>query len=240
MKSTSLTVSLSFIVMLFLTNGSLMSQEIHMLEYTTSPDHSNDIDKVGQCVLKNELKGDILTVELLSRNMQYSVTPKFTTTYKKGILRITPVLPTTKLKDTVYYDKVKKKNITMHGLRMDYSVYIDGLGPKAKREVFRLKGFKSCPKSIFMNDEYYPNCPEKDVEYMIYQGYTINRINANGYKQGLWITFYDTGEIHERKQYVNGSLEGGKTYDKNGKDLHYIGEFEHGIGSMRIDSIDNK
>jgi len=68
----------------------------------------------------------------------------------------------------------------------------------------------------------------------------LNRINANGYKQGWWISFYDTGEIHERKLYLNGAFQGGKTYDKSGKDLHYIGEFEHGVATLQMDSLMNK
>lgn len=46
--------------------------------------------------------------------------------------------------------------------------------------------------------------------------------------------------MNERKQYVNGAFQGGKTYDKNGKYLHYIGEFSGGVGSVQVDSPFNK
>lgn len=228
------------LLLVIVANGFLLSQDIRLVEYKSEPDHSKNIDKTGPCVLKKELKGDVLTVELLSRNMQYSVTPNYTMTYKKGVLRITPVLPETRLPDTVYYDKKLRKKVILHSLRMDYSVYSDLMGPKAKREVFRFKGFKSCPQSIYLNTIFYPACPGKDIEFRIYKGDTINRINGNGYKQGLWITFYDTGEVHERKRYVNGAFQGGKTFDKAGKDLHYVSESEGGISSFQVDSLFNK
>lgn len=231
---------LIFGILLVFSIGILLSQNVQLIDYTSFPDHSRNIDKVGKCVLSKELKGDILTVELFSSNMQYSVKPKFEFTYRNGILRITPVLPMTQLKDTVYYDKVQKKKVTMHTTRMDYSIHFDGLGPKAKREVFRFKGFKRCPKLIYLNNDLYPNCPGKEIEYRIYKGDTINRINANGYKQGLWISFYDSGEIHEKKQYNNGSFQGGKTFDKKGKDLHYVSESAGGITSLQFDSVINK
>ena len=227
-------------MLLTFSTDTVLSQEIRLIDYTSSPDYSMNIDKVGKCVLKKALEGDILTLELFSTNTQYSVKPKFEFTYGKGILRIETKLPMTQLKDTVYYDKVQKKKITMHAVRMDYSINVDVLGPKAKREVFRFKGFKECPTSVYLNDELYPNYPERDIEYRTYKGQIINRINSNGYKEGLWITFYDTGEVYERKQYNNGAFQGGKTYDKNGKDLHYVTESEGGITSFQSDSLMTK
>jgi antitoxin component YwqK of YwqJK toxin-antitoxin module len=47
-------------------------------------------------------------------------------------------------------------------------------------------------------------------------------INVDGYKDGMWITCYETGEIKVKYFYNNGSYLGGTTYDKNGKDLHYL------------------
>lgn len=156
--------------LLVVLSGSMMlSQNIRLVDYRSEPDNSKNIDKTGPCVLKKELRGDVLTLELLSRNMQYSVTPNYTITYKKRVLQITPVLPQTQLPDTVYYDKKTKKMVTMHRIRMDYGVHVDGLGPEAKREVFRLKGFKSCPVSIYLSNDLYPNCQGKDIEYRIYK-----------------------------------------------------------------------
>jgi antitoxin component YwqK of YwqJK toxin-antitoxin module len=42
-------------------------------------------------------------------------------------------------------------------------------------------------------------------------------INANGYKHGTWIEFYDTGEIETKREYKNGQLIVGYCYDKQGK-----------------------
>lgn len=218
----------------------LLSQNIRFIDYTSFPDHSKNYDKVGNCVLKKTLAGDILTVELLSQNMQSNRKPEYAFTYRNGILRISTVWPESKGKDTIYYDKVKKKKVTMHTGILMVDSHFDMLGPKAKREVFRFNGFKRIPYKIYLNENLYPNCPVKDISFKIYKEIVINRINADGKKDGLWITFYDTGEVFERKQYKNGAFEGGKTYDKNGKDLHYVGEFEGGVGSVQMDSLINK
>ena len=220
-------------------NGILYSQDIRLIDYISYPDHSKNIDKVGECVMKKILHGDTLTVELLSRNMKYSVKPTIEFTYRYDTLTISYKLPY-KNRDSIYFDANKNKYDTLHIEEMNYSVSVNGFGPKAKREVFRFTGFKKLPVSIWISKDCYPECPIKDIEYRIYKGNKINRINANGFKQGLWISFYDTGEIHEKKQYNNGVLLVGKIYDKNGKSLHYVGEFEGGVGSLQVDSLSNK
>ena len=88
----------------------LLSQDIRLIDYMSFPDHSKNYDKVGNCVLKKTLTGDILTVELLSQNMQSNRKPEYAFTYRNGILKISTVWPESKKgKDTVYYDKVQKK-----------------------------------------------------------------------------------------------------------------------------------
>jgi len=220
--------------------GRLFPQQIAFIGYTSFPDHSKNYDRVGNCVLKKTINGDILTVELFSQNMQSSKTPDFKCTYRYGKLKISTVWPESRGKDTVYYDKIQKKKVIMHFYTQVSEIHFNVLGPKAKREVFRFKGLKDIPVKIYLNDTFYPDCPVTDISYRIYKGMVINRINADGNKDGLWITFYDTGEINEKKHYKNGAFLDGKTYDKNGKDLHYVGEFEGGIGSVRIDSLINK
>ena len=226
--------------LIVISTGILLSQGIHFIDYTSSPDHSKNYDRVGNCVLKKTLTGDILTVELLSQNMQSSIKPVFEFNYRKGILKISAIWTETKGKDSVYFDKVTNRKVIMHSAISTINMHYSLMGPKAKREVFRFKGFKHKPEMIYLNDTFYPDCPIKDISYRIYKGVVINRINADGNKDGWWITFYDTGEINEKKQYKNGAFLDGKTYDKNGKDLHYVGEFEGGIGSVRIDSLINK
>ena len=223
-----------------ISTGILLSQSIHFIDYTSFPDQTKNYDRVGNCVLKKTLTGDILTVELLSQNMQSSIKPKFEFNYRKGILRISAITIEIKGKDSVYFDKVTNKKVTMHSAISTIDMHFSPMGPKAKREVFRFTGFKRIPVKIYLNDIFYPDCPVKDISYRIYKGMVINRINADGNKDGMWITFYDTGEINEKKQYENGAFLDGKTYDKTGKDLHYVGEFEGGIGSVRIDSLINK
>ena len=62
------------------------------------------------------------------------------------------------------------------------------------------------------------------MPYLIYKGDKINVINKNGYKEGRWIEFYDTGEILKIKNYQNGRFINGHLYDKTGKTTHIIDE----------------
>ena len=120
------------------------------------------------------------------------------------------------------------------------SIYVDELAPKGKIETFRFKGFKKCPSTIYLNGIYYKKCPTEDIESKTYNGNIINRINKNGFKEGVWLQFYETGELREKKYYENGKLLNGKTFDRNGKDLHYISESSGSITSLQIDSLFNK
>lgn len=192
-----------------------------LIDYDSKSYSLKKIEYVRECVLSNHLSKDTLTIELLSRNMQFSQKPDLDFIVKNDTLNIT-VKP-----------KIRQK-------KMLSSIYVDELAPKGKIETFRFKGFKKCPATIYLNGIYYKKCPTEDIESKIYNGNIINKINKNGFKEGAWLQFYETGELREKKYYENGRLLNGKTFDRNGKDLHYISESSGSITSLQTDSLFNK
>jgi len=48
----------------------------------------------------------------------------------------------------------------------------------------------------------------KAQEFKVFAGDTINYIDTNGIKQGLWYSFLKSGQIYDQKYYVNDKLHG--------------------------------
>jgi hypothetical protein len=103
-------------------------------------------------------------------------------------------------------------------------------GPDFQRIEYVLTGFKKVPKAFKFDYSNLCDCPTKSIKFEICDNDTINMTNANGYKHGTWVEFYDTGEIRKRKRYCNGELLEGYLYDKNGKATHTLKEEAMGIG----------
>lgn len=212
---------------------------IQLIDYNSTSYSVKNFEYVRECILSNHLSNDTLTIELLSENYQYS-NPEISFYLKNDTLNLTVRIKTIQKKDTLIYNKKENKYETMHSMEMQGSIHVDMLAPKGKKETFRFKGFKKCPTTIYLNGMSYKKCPTEDIESKKYNGNIINRINKDGFKDGIWFQFYETGEIREKKYYENGRLTNGKTYDKNGKDLHYISESSGSIVSVQIDSLTNK
>jgi len=221
------------------TNDLIEHNPIQLIDYHSESYILKKFEYVGECVLSNHLSKDTLTIELLSRNMQFSQQPDVDFILKNDTLNIT-IYPKYRQKDSIVYNKVDNRYDTIHLVHMAFDISSDMLAPKGKIETFRFKGFKKCPATIYLNGIYYKNCPTEDIESKIYNGNIINRINKNGFKEGVWLEFYETGELREKKYYENGRLLNGKTFDRNGKDLHYIYESSGSIITIKTDSLPNK
>ena len=90
-------------------------------------------------------------------------------------------------------------------------------GPDIQRIHYTFVGFDKVPKTIRFLDSTLCDCPTKPIKFEICDNDTINMINANGYKHGNWVEFYDTGEMQTKREYKNGQLVLGYFYDKQGK-----------------------
>jgi len=252
LKTKSLTIIISFFIIgLYFscskaTTHSIKEKKIkelnsiQLIDYNSASYGLKKFEYVRECILNNHLSNDTLTLELLSENMQFSQKPEIKFILHNDTLNITVQVKTVQKKDTKIYNKKEKKYETMHTFEMQGDIHVDMLAPKGKIETFRFKGFKKCPTTIYLNGIYYKKFQTKDIESKTYNGNIINRINMNGFKDGVWLEFYETGELREKKYYENGSLINGKTFDKNGKDLHYVSESSGSIVSFQTDSLFNK
>jgi len=208
---------------------------IKSIDYNSVPYSLKNFDYVGECILSNSLSNDTLTIELLSQNIQLSKKPYLEFIFKNDTLSIIR-RPESRQKNTIIYNKEKNRYDTLHFVEMD-RMEIRELDPKYKLETFIFYKQRKCPTTIYVNEKLYKNCPTKDVEYKTYNGKIINRINKNGFKDGIWLQFHETGKVSEEKYYDNGRFIRGNTFDRAGKNLHYVSESSSGIVSLQIDSL---
>jgi len=116
---------------------------------------------------------------------------------------------------TTVYNKSNHKTEIYITRKMTF--YTLNGGSDIQRIQYTLTGFEKVPKAFKFNDSDLCDCPTKPVRFEIWKNDTINMINANGYKQGNWLEFYDTGEIQSKREYKNGQFVVGYNYDKKGK-----------------------
>jgi len=202
-------------------------------EYNTASYSLKDLKYVGECILSNRLSNDTLTIELLSE-LRYYTKSHLEFFFNNDTLNITRIPET---RDTVIYNKGKNRYDTVVIVDIRCNIEIGSLNPNYKLETFRFYKRKSKPTTIYVNGKLYKNCPTKDIEFKTYNGKIANRINKNGFKDGLWLQFHENGKIKEVKYYENGMFLKGKTFDINGKDLHYVSESSGRIETLQIDSL---
>lgn len=203
--------------------NSTNSQKYRILSITKQVDHSKDFSKTGYCYDLNKIIGDTLVVQFYTQNIKNptkGVTDSFS--YHNDILNFHDAYRVQKVRDSVYYNPKTKKKEILHMLESS-SISIDGWNPYQKR-IYTLVGFKKAPSVIQYNEISLCGCPNKPLKFELYKNDTINMLNANGLKEGVWIEFYSTGEIMKRKKYKNGNPLGGYWYDKTGKATHRIQE----------------
>lgn len=208
------------------------------LDYNSASYSLKNFDYVGECVLSNTLLSDTLTIELLTQNIQYAEKPHLEFVFNKDTLNITRGAEI-RQKDTIIYNKEKNRYDTLHFIEMS-RMEIRELDPKYKLETFRFYKHRKKPTTIYVNGKLCKNCSTKDIEFKIYKGKIVNRINKDGYKDGVWLQFHENGKIKVKKYYEKGVFLGGKTFDMNGKDLHYVSESSGGIEYSQTDSQFNK
>jgi antitoxin component YwqK of YwqJK toxin-antitoxin module len=201
--------------------NSTNSQKYRILSVTKQVDHSRDFNKTGYCYDLNKIIGDTLVVQFYTQNIKNvtkGVTDSFS--YHNDILNFHDAYKVRQLKDSIFYNPKTKKKETLH---MYESVQLEGDGWHLhQKRTYTLVGFKKAPSVIQYNDVSLCGCPNKPLKFELYKNDTINMLNANGLKEGVWIEFYSTGEIMKRKRYKNGNPLGGYLYDKTGKVTHII------------------
>jgi hypothetical protein len=104
------------------------------------------------------------------------------------------------------------------GLASLHSDCVDGYD--TRRNEYTFTGFQRIAAVIRFENAIVCDCPTRPIGFEIFNNDTINVINANGLKQGVWISFFDTCEKEMEMYYDKGVFTGGKLFDKKGNDRH--------------------
>jgi hypothetical protein len=208
----------AFILLVFFFIESIYSQDYQMISSTYKPDNSKDCRKIGNCISEKFLEDDILYLTLYFDNHCQDLS---------------------KLHDTfnIINDTLQ---ITLRS-KGDHLIYSECIGGyDTRRAEYKLIGIKYMPRILMLNNVVLIDCPSKPFSFEIFKNDTINMINANGRKHGLWLSFFENGAIHEKKYYDSGRFLGGTSFDQNGNDLHIVNDDSDGIITFHSDTLQTK
>lgn len=206
------------------------AQSCRIISITKSADHSKDFAKTGFCYDINRFEGDYLEVQFYTARV-INKTPGFydAVSYSNGVLNFYDGYKYPMYKDSVFINKKTKKSKVIR-LMQSQSIEINQREPYEKR-FYILAGIKTLPLEIQYNGQSLCSCSSNVLKFELYQSDTINVINANGLKAGVWLEFFNTGKVMKKRIYKNGNLLGGFIYDQSGKITHRIeaSDFETAI-----------
>ena len=189
------------------------------------PENSKDCRKTGNCISEKSLSHDTLKVTFYTDNQDRNLND-FRDSFTLDHDTLSLNLINTAIKTTYVFNTEKNKTDTVETVQMTMLNRMDDSYDTRLNE-YTLTGFNKMPAAIQFNRTKLCDCPTLPVQFEIFRNDTINMINANGHKQGVWISFYDTGEIKEKKYFDKGNFTGGQMFDINGKDLHAIYQGEN-------------
>jgi hypothetical protein len=189
-----------------------------MISSKYKPDNSKDCRNIGNCISEKLLEGDTIHLTLYFDNHCQDLS---------------------KLHESFIVSK-DALQITLRS-KGDHLVYSECIGGyDTRRAEYKLIGIKYLPRIILINNVPLIDCPSKPLSFEIFKNDTINMINANGLKHGLWLYFYENGKIKEKKYYDNGRFLKGTSFDQNGNDLHIVSDYSDGIITFYSDTLQNK
>jgi len=188
-------------------------------------DNSRDCRKIGNCISAKSLRHDTLKISIYTDNQDRDLNAyRDSFTLDHDTLSLNQL--NTSIKTTYDFNKDKNKTDTVETVQMTMLNRMDD-SYDTRRNDYVLTGFDKMPAVIQFDHTKLCACPTLPVQFELFRNDTINRINANGHKQGVWISFYDTGEIKEKKYFDKGIFTGGQIFDKKGNDLHAIYQGEN-------------
>ena len=203
---------------------SLPNQRI--VEVIKQKDFSKDFKMMPYCFDKNEIIDDTLIVQFYTQDLTYPNNDrKDAFSFDNGIL---------KFSDAYIYDDIVDSIVTIDkktGERTISYIYTTGhvsvnfdMGrlQSSQKRTYKLVGFKEIPSVIQFLGDTLCKCPIKPIKFEIYKNDTINALNENGREHGVWLEFYDNGNIERRQEFNNGENLGGYLYNKAGKATHRI------------------
>jgi hypothetical protein len=180
--------------------GNLKAQPFELLKFERSESYKKDCSLIKNCIESIVLNNQTLILSLYTWKPVNSIERRLEYRMTNDTFSI-DYLQSNKNEAIVYMESNKKCEVLN----------------------FEFKGFTKVPNCISYNSDVLSTCPIDYLSYNIYKGDTINIINRNGYKDGKWIDFYESG-VTKIKEYNNGRFIKGYLYDKSGKITHVVSD----------------
>jgi hypothetical protein len=206
-------------LIILLLSVTAVARQYKLIESRHIADNSKDCRKIGNCISARYLKNDTLHLTIYADNQFRDINlyrDSFTLNQDTLCLERNDTTP------PVYsyvFNKVKNKVDTFFTRSFMIVDRMDD-GYDTRRNEYTLTGFQRIPAVIRFENVPVCDCPTRPIEFDIYNNDTINVINANGLKQGVWVSFFDTCEKEMEMYYDKGVFTGGKLFDKKGNDRH--------------------
>jgi hypothetical protein len=208
------------LVMIFI--NSIAARKYKLIQAAHFLDVSKDCSYTGDCVSSKYLIKDTLHLTIfISNNGRDLDSYLYSFSYLKDTLNL--YLENANVIKIKVFNKLKRRMETHITSRMSIKQLLER---DDQRFVFALTGFRELPKVIQFEHATLCDCPVKPIQFEICDNDTINMINANGHKHGIWVDFYDTGEIMKKKKYIDGKFIDGYYYNLKGEKTHKIQERE--------------
>jgi Zn/Cd-binding protein ZinT len=194
------------------------SQDIKLLSFVIQSNYTKDCNFVTDCIDSLRYVDNTLLLTFYQKDDEKYI-PERTLSYEMLVDTLNidyysrPII-----KDTIIFNEEKKKNDTLKCMSSLSILMNNDFESGCKLYYFQFKGLRTSPKYIKYNNKYMSICPTTIVDYTIYKGDTINVINKNGFKNGKWIEFYDTGEMLKLLEYYDGHFIKGTFFSKDGKE----------------------
>ena len=209
---------------LFVEPVSLPNQRI--VDVTKQKDYSKDFKMIPYCFDKNEIIDDTLIVQFYTQNMTYPNNDrKDAFSFDNGVLKFSDAYIYDDVVDSIVtIDKeTGERTVSYIGRASAVSFTMDmGRLQSYQKRIYKLVGFKEVPSVIQFWGDTLCECPTQPIKFEIYKNDTINILNENGRKDGVWLEFYNNGNIKKRQEFNNGENLGGYLYDRTGKATHRI------------------
>jgi len=209
----------TFYLIILLLSVTAVARQYKLIESRHIADNSKDCRKIGNCISARYLKNDTLHLTIYADNQFRDINlyrDSFTLNRDTLFLERNDTTPP---EYSYVFNKEKNK---MDTLCVGHMTMYQPMGEEydVLRNEYTLTGFQRIPAVIRFENATVCDCPTRPIEFDIYNNDTINVINANGMKHGVWVSFFDTCEKEMEMYYDNGVFTGGKLFDKKGNDRH--------------------
>jgi len=211
---------LIFVIILLLSYfDTVIAQNFKLIESKHISDNSKDCRKIGNCVSDKYIKRDTLHLIIyFDNNCRDLSFFQDSFSFYNDTLSVN-LIDTTKIKNPTICDSGNNKigKVIANGKARFYRPCFGDYD--TQKFQYLLSGFNNLPKVFQFNHQTLYDCPTHSIQYEIFKSDTVNVINFNGKKEGLWIQYYDTGELKEKDWYKDAVFDHAITYDKNGNIL---------------------